>query len=394
MRFLVLLVAIAATATPTRALTTATPADTIRVSLVTFYPGSDIYELFGHSEIRVTDPRYGDIYFNYGVFDFAAPNFLYRFITGETDYWCLPVPPRFAAEPGEHRRMVEQELNLTQEQARRLSDMLTENAQPGNNTYRYKYFSDNCATRPRDMIERAVGCEMRYDGSDDANLRRPLTFRRVMRHYTAHYPWEQFGIDLLLGSACDTAITWRQAMFVPLVLRHAAARSVIATDSASRPLVRRELTLVDGDEQGTVLPPTPWYLSPMAAALLLLAFAAVVTAVERKRNRRARLSRWLDCLLWLTLGLMGGIIAFLLLFSSHEAVAPNFNILWLHPLYLVMAIMVWFKRTQRALRAISVANLVLIAAMAVVWLSGLQVPHPAFVPLAATAALRAAARLF
>ncbi|MBR2147622.1 MAG: hypothetical protein IJ925_09455 [Muribaculaceae bacterium] len=41
----------------------------IKVSLITFYPGDEIFEVFGHSEILLSDST-GNYYINYGVFDF------------------------------------------------------------------------------------------------------------------------------------------------------------------------------------------------------------------------------------------------------------------------------------------------------------------------------------
>ena len=90
--------------------------DSVRVSLVTFYPGSEPHNIWGHSEIRVQQGS-TDLYFNYGVFDFQAPAFMWRFMLGETDYLCQPVPRIYATLGMENRRMVEQELNLPQDRA-------------------------------------------------------------------------------------------------------------------------------------------------------------------------------------------------------------------------------------------------------------------------------------
>ena len=128
----------------------------VHVSLVTFYPGSEPHNIFGHSEVRVQQGPV-DLYFNYGVFDFKAPGFLWRFVLGETDYMCQPVPRAYATIGMEQRRMVEQELNLPQDRALAVRDFLWNNAQPENCTYRYKFLSDNCSTRPRDIIEMAAG---------------------------------------------------------------------------------------------------------------------------------------------------------------------------------------------------------------------------------------------
>ena len=109
--------------------------DSVHVSLVTFYPGSELHNIFGHSEIRVQQGPV-DLYFNYGVFDFQAPAFMWRFMLGETDYMCMPVPRGYATMGMEGRRMVEQELNLSQDRAIAVRNFLWNNAQPENRTYR------------------------------------------------------------------------------------------------------------------------------------------------------------------------------------------------------------------------------------------------------------------
>ena len=73
-------------------LTTAT--DTIapaKVSLVTCAPGRQIYELEGHTGLRLQWEG-NDMVANWGLFDFNSPNFVYRFVKGETDY-CAGICP-------------------------------------------------------------------------------------------------------------------------------------------------------------------------------------------------------------------------------------------------------------------------------------------------------------
>lgn len=62
-------------------------ADSIRISLLTCASGGEIYSLFGHTAIRYENfTRNIDAVFNYGMFNFNAPNFILRFALGETDY--------------------------------------------------------------------------------------------------------------------------------------------------------------------------------------------------------------------------------------------------------------------------------------------------------------------
>ena len=54
---------------------------------MTCAPGTEIYALFGHTALRYEDTARGeDWVFNYGMFSFNTPRFIYRFVKGETDY--------------------------------------------------------------------------------------------------------------------------------------------------------------------------------------------------------------------------------------------------------------------------------------------------------------------
>lgn len=318
----------------------------IKVSLVTIYPGSEIYELYGHSELKVTD-GVTDIYYNYGLFDFNAPGFASRFALGETDYLCGAIPAFMALAGYGERKVVEQELNLSPSQALRLCDMLAENALPQNAYYRYKFLSDNCATRPRDMIEKVIGVSFNLPQTRDEGH---ISYRDVLSQYTAHYAWQEFGIDLALGSGLDKTITPREHMFIPMVLMRAAAHTTVA----GKPLVRATRVVNAGSDEGAIKPATPWWCSPVAVSCLLLMLVAISSWREM---RSGRLCRWLDTLLYVTYALAGCVLFFLTFVSTHEATSPNFNVLWLHPFYVLPAVMVWAKRWHQSLLYYHYANL-------------------------------------
>ena len=61
--------------------------DSINAYLLTCEPGKAIYELYGHTAIWIEDAGNGtDVVFNYGLFDFNTPHFVWRFTLGKTDY--------------------------------------------------------------------------------------------------------------------------------------------------------------------------------------------------------------------------------------------------------------------------------------------------------------------
>ena len=347
--------------------------DSVHVSLVTFYPGSEPHNIWGHSEIRVQQGPV-DVYFNYGVFDFQAPAFMWRFMLGQTDYLCQPVPRAYAMLGMENRRMVEQELNLPQDKAIMVRDFLWTNAQPENRTYRYKFLSDNCSTRPRDIIEMAAGEGLRYPAMSDSTV----TYRDILAHYCRNYAWERFGIDLVLGWDVDTVLDQRATMFIPMLLMDAVAGATITTDSTTTRLVKATTVPIDKSTEGNVRPPTPWYLSPMTVAVLVLALTLMVTWRDWRRHD---VTRWFDTILFSAGGLAGCLLFFLIFFSTHEATSPNINIAWLNPVLLLLAILPWFKKTRNAARWLHALNALVVALLMLAWPWQPQVGNFAFFPL-------------
>ena len=169
-----------------------------RISILTCMPGPEIYELNGHSAVRVVTET-GDSVWNYGLFSFDQPNFVYRFVKGETDYMAGAYPTEWFIPDYRQRgsRVYEQELLLSPEEKQRLIEILHPDIKPENRVYRYNYIKDNCATRIRDNIEQVVG-GIRY--TDTLHYG---SYREEMRAHHASYPWYQFGIDLALGSGLD-----------------------------------------------------------------------------------------------------------------------------------------------------------------------------------------------
>lgn len=354
-------------------------ADNVVVSLITCYPGQNIYELYGHTELRVRGNGY-DWVFNYGTFDFRAPNFIYRFVKGETDYMLAGYPSEYMYVGYENRKIVEQVLNLTPEQARAVSNALFNGAQPDNRTYRYNYVLDNCSTRPRDIVEAVVGESLQYPPMPSG-----LTFRSMMHRYNTNYAWQQFGIDLALGSGLDYELDARQQMFAPISLMQAFGGATIERGGERVPLVTDTNTLNPGSDEGDILPPTPWYLHPMTLAVaLLLAMAAL--SVRDVRRRKS--TRWVDSLLFGIAFLGGAVVAFLVFISTHEATSPNYNLLWLHPLHIVPAVLVWIKSAKKVVVCYHFVNFAVIFITMALWAVLPQCANAAFFPLMGALAVR------
>ncbi|MCI9285641.1 MAG: DUF4105 domain-containing protein [Muribaculaceae bacterium] len=312
-----------------------------RVQLLICQPGSEIYELEGHAGLRIEHPLYGDFVVNWGVFDFDSPGFVWRFVKGETDYLAAAYPtPLFVESYARQGRPVNYlTLNLDSVQTERLITLVAENLRPENRVYRYNYVLDNCATRPLDIIEKAVGGDITLctTGTDNPDC---TTFRNIMRRYHRNYPWYQFGIDIALGSGIDRPLSPFEPRFAP------------------------------------------------ALALGMIFAAASCVSVLQLRGRRLW-GRVFDTAYFCMTGLCGLVLTFLIFISVHEATSPNWLYLWLNPLCFIGAAAVWLKRGKVLEISYQSVNFALLIILAVIFLTGVQSPNPAFWPLIAASALRA-----
>src|SRR3954470_3888989 len=69
-------------------ISTAEPGSQLTLYLLTFGWGDVAWERFGHNAIWIRDRARGtDITYNWGMFDFNQPHFVWRFVTGDTKYW-------------------------------------------------------------------------------------------------------------------------------------------------------------------------------------------------------------------------------------------------------------------------------------------------------------------
>ncbi len=360
------------------------------VYIVNIYPGPDIYELEGHTAIMVETPNEGLVAYNYGVFDFDAPNFVYRFVKGETDYMAAAQNGNYflAAYNSQQRRMVAHELNLDSSQKARLIDALKTNVLPDNRVYRYNYVKDNCATRPLRVVENVIGEKIDLAPAPiEANSGIEITFRNIMRHYHRNYPWYQFGIDLALGSGIDYPLTRREMAFAPAELDGMLAHATVG----GKRLVSRSTAINEFAPDSAIEGPTPWYVTPMAVALLVLAVAIILTVRD---VRRRRVTRWFDAVYFGVLGLTGLLLTFLIFVSVHEATSPNWLYLWLNPLCLVPTIFIYIKKARNFVLCYQKLNFALLLAFCIAWPFTGQSGNVAFIPFLLADMIRAASYIY
>lgn len=329
--------------------------DSVRISILTCASGSEIYELFGHTAIRYQNKARGeDIVFNYGMFNFNAPHFIWRYIKGETYYELGVMDYRNFMQEYEARNssVYQQTLSLTPIEKKALYWALIKNYQPEHRVYLYNFFYDNCSTRPRDKVENIVKGNINYRMDDEV-----MTFREIVHQFTKGHPWSQFGIDLCLGSEADKPISSRQKMFSPYYLKDALTTALVSRGKGSvESLVSNASFLYKSDpNQNRDLEES--LFSPIVCGFILLFITMVVSYVGIKKNR----IYWgFDIALFGIAGIAGCILTFLACFSLHPAVSPNFLIFIFHPFHLIgVAYMIWCVKTNHK-DFYSVANFVIL----------------------------------
>lgn len=354
--------------------------------MITCGPGSEIYELEGHTALRLQFDDGRDLTVNWGTFDFNSPNFIYRFVKGETDYRMAVLPySYFVRDYRESGRSVEERtVYLNPEEKERLVWLIDSTLTIGSPVYRYNYVKDNCATRPLDYIEMATGEKISLRDVTALDVE-TSTFREDMTAFHRNYPWYQFGIDLALGNGIDYKLRPEEHKFAPISL-NLMLEGVSRVDSLGNrtPLFGESRTIIRESDGGPAAP-TPWPLRPNFVCWMFFALTCIVSFYD---DFRKKISRWFDCFYYLLAGLAGLLLTFLIFVSVHESTSPNWLFLWLNPLCFIGAFFIWLKTCYKAVICWQILNFVALAALAVIAMAGIQSLNTAFVPLIAADALR------
>lgn len=354
----------------------------LRVSLLTCDPGEEIYSSFGHSAIRVQDLETGrDRVYNYGTFDFGAPNFVLNFAGGRLDYFLsVSTFERFYAEYNYFQRsMREQELDLTQEQKIELLEFLEINYLPENRNYRYDFFFDNCATRIRDVMEKVLGDQLVWHDEEQEPVEK--TFRDLIDEKVFYMTWSDLGIDLALGSRLDRDASPREEQFLPEYMEQAFSRAVIQGDGPSRPLVKSERVILD-------FAPKESSMGILNPYLLFWVVALIFTAITFIGFKKKKLFLGFDLVLFGVLGILGLVITLLWIGSDIPSTKWNWNILWAFPGHLILIPWLLSKSLKPYLRSYLLFALIMADAAVVFWILGWQSFHPSLIPLLLVIILR------
>ena len=333
-----------------------------RISLLTCGPGDELYSTFGHSAMRVVNAETGsDTVYNFGMFNFADPNFYVKFVRGDLDYYlALQRFDYFLMEyVSEDRYVYEQVLDLTDEQAEAVVNELNCRYLPENRTYKYKFIQRNCTTELRDIIVDFSDPEESFLLREDIE-----TWRYYLNACVQDKLWARIGINIVLGSKVDRKINNFEKMWLPELLYDGLPDITrIGDDGESKGIVAQTVVLNSNDRShgGGWLKNNYHYLLFGFVALLLVFLN----------------SRIADSIYFFLLGVLGLLVIFLMFYSTHMEFQANYNLLWCNPLWILSGIFI-LRKKPKATFVLSGLSLLCSLATLVIWLAGIQGFDPVF----------------
>ncbi|MCA9581286.1 MAG: DUF4105 domain-containing protein, partial [Myxococcales bacterium] len=302
--------------------------DALRVYLWTISPGDDISSLFGHTFLVVIDPaRRSTVAYDFGLFQYGS-DFVLQFLSGDMRFWGAPRDPEALIEKykRQNRHVWSQELDLDPSEAEELYEQLRRSVSEEHKFYRYDYFLENCSTRVRDFLDRAVGGAIRSQSDAPSDT----TWRFHVRRYTEPNALAYGGLHFLVGRPGDTPISKWNTMFLPLGLHDGITDvTVERADGSKRPLVRASRHILHADRAPPPGAPVPFHA---VFAILGFGWAALMALGVRGRSHRFwRRFLQVTGAVFYGVAAIGGLLLTFILLTDHWAMHWNQNLALANP---------------------------------------------------------------
>lgn len=302
------------------------------ISVLTCGTGNESYSLFGHTAIRVNDIDNNlDVVYNYGAFDFDTPNFVMQFTKGNLNYFI--VNNRYVdfinQYNHEKRSVYEQELNIPLALKQKLFDNLAQSLLSDERLYQYKFIDNNCTSKVVDVINKTLNARVIVKKTDTDQ-----TYRSILFPYFDNHFYEKLGTSIIFGPKVDQMGT---KIFLPFELQ----KSLKLIQYENHPLCKENKTLISFEKET----PSSWW-NNCYTYLFLLAF---ILLINKKR---------IDFIYMTTIALLGLLFLVLGIYSSHQELANNYNMLLFSPV-LFITLYFWSTKNSRWTYKFAVFNILL-----------------------------------
>lgn len=342
------------------------------ISVITCGPGDQLYSTFGHSAFRVFDPLQNfDKVYNYGTFDFNAPNFYLNFAKGKLTYLLSTTNfSRFLREYQYENRWVKtQQLNLSSKEIQLVFEFLETNAKPENRAYKYDFFYNNCSTKIEDVLKVILKDKLVFNNS---HITTHKTHRDLIADYTINQKWSKFGIDLALGAVIDKEASKDDYKFLPDYIFKAIENATIKTSNGTIPLVKKEQNILLHKPINNNNLITPFYL--------ILILSLIIIYVTYKNYKLVKKTKIIDFLLLFITGFIGVLVLLLWFATTHTATYNNLNFLWAFAPNLVVSFFMLKDKQPKWTLYYFIALIILMVIMLICWLLKVQVYNIALLP--------------
>tara|TARA_R110002049_G_scaffold2372_9_gene17484 strand:- start:280 stop:1452 length:1173 start_codon:yes stop_codon:yes gene_type:complete len=338
--------------------------DQAEISVLTIAPGSSLNDAFGHNAFRIKDPSINlDKTFDYGRFDFEAPNFYLNFARGKLNYSIGDSTfydfLRFYIY--QNRTVKEQVLNLSQSEKQTLYNYLLENNKPENKDYLYDFFFDNCATKIKDVVNITLNNTIDFKAPKDFKQE---TFRSLIQNNLNRNSWGSLGIDVALGSVIDRKATPEEHMFLP---EHIHKFFEVATIKNENQLIKESKVLY---QQKETVKSSSFLTSPLFVFWGIAILILFITFNDYKKNKR---TKWLDVVLFSITGIIGILILLLWFATDHKGTHQNYNLLWAFVLNILVVGQLFKKEVNPWFVKYIKLLVILLCLLALHWIIGVQV---------------------
>jgi hypothetical protein len=196
---------------------------------------------------------------------------------------------------------------------------------PENREYRYDFLYNNCATKIIDVINFGTSNLTGYNPMVAPHK----SFRRLLDPYLESRPWTHIGVDFLMGLPADKKTEGTEAAFLPDYLHLLIKNAQVAEISGDS----RDISLPDKVHYQE-LPEKPkasvkpeWILWP----LVLIFFVSLIFDTHL-----SNVFKWLNKILLFGFGILGVILFFLWMATSHYIFNFNTDFLWANPFLIII----------------------------------------------------------
>lgn len=281
------------------------------ISVLTCGPGEELYALYGHTAIRVSDPLQGiDRVYNYGLFDFATDNFYMKFIKGDLLYFVdYDNYERFVrAYIYDDRSVYEQVLQLSPSQKEEIWQKMNLSMEKENREYVYRFVNQNCTTKVVDLVNDVLETPVVVDVEGNRS-----TYRSAYSKYQENNYFVNLGINLAFGAKMD-----HKSVLLSLPINF--MNGLAETTENGTPLVSKTTVLYERKE----LPVQAWWdTSWFFSAIMLIWVLGMKNTVIRNA-------------FFFVMGGLGIFFITIGFYSLHEELLNNNSVFLCNPLFLLI----------------------------------------------------------